>query len=228
MSEAPISRRRAETQARLLDAAIGIFAERGVLAATVEEISDRAGFTRGAFYSNFNSKDDLVLALLQRDREANTVAIAGLASDEVRSQLTGELAEIMSNATAWYITTQDTRREWIMVTSEVGLYAARVPEIREQYLAWRTGFHGEVAEAMQLVVETYQLTTSMSVLDFIALLDPVYDSCMMSALMIDTGQPIDDVKQLPQEQLIEVLRPLTNLVSSWILTVGVLEEPASA
>ena len=70
MSEAPISRRRAETQARLLDAAIGIFAERGVLAATVEEISDRAGFTRGAFYSNFATKDDLCIEIARHVAEA--------------------------------------------------------------------------------------------------------------------------------------------------------------
>lgn len=223
MSESPISRRRAETQARLLDAAIGVFAERGVLAATVEEISDRAGFTRGAFYSNFVSKDDLVLALLQRDRESNTAGLSQLVSDEARPHLIGDRAQTLPAATDWYVATQDTSREWILVTSEIRLYAARVPEIREQYLAWREAFYAELAAAMQVVVETYQLTTSMTAAEFVALLDPVYESCMMNALMVKADRPIEDVKQVPPVLLAKVLRPLTNLLQAWIIGVGPVE-----
>ena len=67
---APMSTKRAQTQDRLMDAATALFAEKGVLAALVEEICERAGFTRGAFYSNFESKDELLLAVVQRKREA--------------------------------------------------------------------------------------------------------------------------------------------------------------
>ncbi|QLQ17106.1 MAG: helix-turn-helix transcriptional regulator [Micropruina sp.] len=49
-----------------MDAAIVLFAEKGVLAASVEEICEQAGFTRGAFYSNFESKDDLCVAVMHR------------------------------------------------------------------------------------------------------------------------------------------------------------------
>ena len=62
MSE--ISARRSATRDRLVDAALGVFAEKGVVGASVEEISEAAGFTRGAFYSNFESKDELCLAAL--------------------------------------------------------------------------------------------------------------------------------------------------------------------
>src|SRR5437588_10391841 len=55
---------RAVTRARLLASAAKVFAERGFYGASVEEIADRAGFTRGAFYSNFETKADLFLALL--------------------------------------------------------------------------------------------------------------------------------------------------------------------
>ncbi|MFS2056347.1 TetR/AcrR family transcriptional regulator, partial [Variovorax sp. CT11-76] len=47
----PISARRAATQARLADAAVAVFARKGVPGSTVEEICEEAGFTRGAFYS---------------------------------------------------------------------------------------------------------------------------------------------------------------------------------
>ena len=64
-----VSPRRAQTQDRLLDAAIALFAEKGVHGASVEEICERAGFTRGAFYSNFASKDDLLVAAVERKGE---------------------------------------------------------------------------------------------------------------------------------------------------------------
>jgi hypothetical protein len=58
-------RSRTATRARLLEGALEVFAERGFAGASVEDICDQAGFTRGAFYSNFGSKDELVLALFQ-------------------------------------------------------------------------------------------------------------------------------------------------------------------
>jgi AcrR family transcriptional regulator len=57
--------KQAETRSRLLDAAERVFLRRGLGGSSVEEISAEAGFTRGAFYSNFESKDELFVELLQ-------------------------------------------------------------------------------------------------------------------------------------------------------------------
>jgi AcrR family transcriptional regulator len=66
---APDRLSRAESQARtrqaLLDAAAAVFVERGLHRASVEAIAERAGYTRGAFYSNFSSKQELFAELLQ-------------------------------------------------------------------------------------------------------------------------------------------------------------------
>src|SRR5690349_8455643 len=60
---------RAESQARtraaLLQAGAEVFVERGFAGSSVEAIAARAGFTRGAFYSNFASKEELFAELLQ-------------------------------------------------------------------------------------------------------------------------------------------------------------------
>jgi len=61
------SARRDATRERVLDAALVVFAERGVFGGTVEEICERAGFTRGAFYSNFADKEDVLQALIERE-----------------------------------------------------------------------------------------------------------------------------------------------------------------
>ena len=57
--------KQAETRTRLLDAAERVFLRRGLQGSSVEEITAEAGFTRGAFYSNFKSKDELFVELLQ-------------------------------------------------------------------------------------------------------------------------------------------------------------------
>src|SRR4249920_1855864 len=57
-------RRRALTRRHLLEAAGVVFARQGFHGATLDEVAATAGFTKGAVYSNFTSKDDLFLALL--------------------------------------------------------------------------------------------------------------------------------------------------------------------
>jgi AcrR family transcriptional regulator len=58
--------RRAETRARLLDAARSVFAERGYHAASLDLVSEGAGCTKGAVYHHFGSKEGLFLALLDQ------------------------------------------------------------------------------------------------------------------------------------------------------------------
>jgi AcrR family transcriptional regulator len=55
---------REETRDRIFVAAAETFARVGIMAATVEEITASAGLTRGAFYSSFANKDELVVELL--------------------------------------------------------------------------------------------------------------------------------------------------------------------
>jgi AcrR family transcriptional regulator len=58
--------KQAETRESLLEAAERVFLRRGLQGSSVEEIAAEAGFTRGAFYSNFKSKDELFVELLHR------------------------------------------------------------------------------------------------------------------------------------------------------------------
>lgn len=61
------------TRQRLLDAARAVFMKDGFAAASLEDITAAAGYTRGAFYSNFGSKLQLFLELLERDQESTMV-----------------------------------------------------------------------------------------------------------------------------------------------------------
>jgi len=65
MSRARTRPTRDATRERLFAAAAQVFGERGIGGATIEAIAAAAGFTRGAVYSNFSSKDDLIVAMLE-------------------------------------------------------------------------------------------------------------------------------------------------------------------
>jgi AcrR family transcriptional regulator len=58
---------RDQTRTRLLEAGATIIAKKGLAGSSVEDIAAHAGYTRGAFYSNFKSKHDLFIDLLRRD-----------------------------------------------------------------------------------------------------------------------------------------------------------------
>lgn len=88
--QTPVRLTRAESQARtraaLLDAAERVFVERGFMGASVERITEAAGYSRGAFYSNFDSKEELFAALLQdRVYTRYRAMAAGTAPDEKSS-----------------------------------------------------------------------------------------------------------------------------------------------
>jgi AcrR family transcriptional regulator len=56
---------RDDTREKLFEAAARVFEEHGIGGASIEAIAAAAGFTRGAFYSNFDSKDELIIAMLE-------------------------------------------------------------------------------------------------------------------------------------------------------------------
>jgi AcrR family transcriptional regulator len=71
------------TTQRLLDAAQKVIAKKGLEGASVEDIAEAAGYSRGAFYSNFASKYDLFIELLRRDHERTNAEFFALADDKL-------------------------------------------------------------------------------------------------------------------------------------------------
>ncbi len=86
------SARRARTRERLLEAAARVYAERGVERATLDEVAEHAGYTKGAVYDHFGSKDSLLFALLDEflaAEIAEQVSIFEANRDEPRRQQAG-------------------------------------------------------------------------------------------------------------------------------------------
>jgi AcrR family transcriptional regulator len=127
-------RRRVHTREILLTSAEQLFIERGYTQVSVSDICTAAGFTRGAFYSNFADKDDLVLALFDQHASERL--------DRLQAMLANAPAR---NADEWAqsllaVTPQD--RGWILLFLEFRLLAPRQPE-----LAAKLDHHDEAVSA---------------------------------------------------------------------------------
>ncbi|MFJ1610984.1 TetR/AcrR family transcriptional regulator [Streptomyces sp. NPDC088253] len=118
--EARPPRRRVHTRARLLEAAECVIVERGYARTTIEGVCAAAGYTRGAFYSNFSGKDDLVLALFDR-HSADRL-------DQLERLLDGRAASAEGVARA-LLEVGPVERNWILLFLEFRIQAARDPEL---------------------------------------------------------------------------------------------------
>src|SRR3954465_4684412 len=81
-----------QTKEQLLEAAARVFARRGYHEASVEEIAAEAGFTTGAVYSNFAGKEELFLALAEREVTHRGAEIRAVAEAAERGEAPGQEA----------------------------------------------------------------------------------------------------------------------------------------
>ena len=140
------SRRREATRQKLLDAAAQVFAEEGLDAASVEAICERAGFTRGAFYSNFETKDELFLELAGRVARARVDSVRQRVAQLERE---GDLEDVATDALAVVQEVLDVSgddRLAILLMSEIRIHALRDPQLGSAYLAQDAEMRASVAQ----------------------------------------------------------------------------------
>ncbi|GAA4330837.1 TetR/AcrR family transcriptional regulator [Pigmentiphaga soli] len=116
---------RDQTRQRLMDAAQSIFIERGVAAASVEEISEAAGYTRGAFYSNFDSKLELFLALLRRDHDRIMRGMEDIFDDASAADMEARVLQ--------YYSTIYRDNKCFLLWVEARMQAVRDPQFKERF-----------------------------------------------------------------------------------------------
>jgi AcrR family transcriptional regulator len=138
----------AHTRARLLEAAEKIFARDGFEAAKLEEIAADAGYTRGAFYANFASKEDLFIALLAEEVEKRIASAREGAGARARQALPRE--ELHRAMRKNYIRTLK-NRTWNILFIEYKLFILRHPELREEVTKMQAKAHATMAKGLEEV-----------------------------------------------------------------------------
>jgi AcrR family transcriptional regulator len=120
---------RANTRERLLGAARRVFARSGFHGASVEEVASEAGFSTGALYSNFTGKEDLFLALMEREinEHAREIAQAVSARESMAERATG-------GARQWMIMIER-EPEVLLLFMEFWAYGVRDARVRPKVAA---------------------------------------------------------------------------------------------
>ncbi|GAB3711324.1 TetR/AcrR family transcriptional regulator [Mariniluteicoccus flavus] len=150
MAEPPITARREKTRQRLMSAAESVIAEKGFAAASVEEICERADFTRGAFYSNFATKEDLAFALMRAHADAQMAAAeAAIAQATTTPADDDSLEDLIDRAVNTFVASQPDGRDQILLQAELRLHAVRHAEFREAY----AGFSCEMTDLFAATID---------------------------------------------------------------------------
>ncbi len=205
MDTAPApSRRRENTRTRLMDAAAEMFAEVGIDAASVEAICECAGFTRGAFYSNFASKEELFLALCARSAETTIAAVRDrVTSIEDRGLDTaGDVRHLVQEVLE---ATGEDRLD-VLLGAETRLQALRNPEFAEAYLALNQGLVDSVTQLVRDIADARSLSLRVPADSATELLLSVWISTSETALLVGQDQTV------ARTQLAERLSQVVGLI----------------
>ncbi|MDJ0393450.1 TetR/AcrR family transcriptional regulator [Rhodococcus sp. G-MC3] len=123
---------------RLLDAAAEEFTENGFAAAKLQDIARRAGFTKGAVYSNFDSKQALFAELLSK----RSMELAGRVIETVSGLGPGDAAGKGGSAIATWVVAEP---RWPLLVTEFGIQVGRDPKLAPEYRLERRHLRDELA-----------------------------------------------------------------------------------
>ncbi|MBY8339545.1 TetR/AcrR family transcriptional regulator [Streptomyces spinosirectus] len=204
-AERRVTRRRVRTRANLLDAAFAVFAAKGFGRVSIEEVCEAAGYSRGAFYSNFDSLDELFFALY-RER-------ADLIADQVSGALAQDVPDLDVPAAVDRVTeVLLLDLDWLLVKTDFLVHAARAPQVAGTLLEHRARLRRAIAErlaraqgfgelpavlgdadgAAHAVVAAYDGVTTQLLLDKNVEAARAWLTQLLTALLTDGSSPQSD------------------------------------
>jgi AcrR family transcriptional regulator len=141
--------RQAQTREQLVEAAAKVFARRGYHRATVDEIASEAGYTIGALYSNFETKEELFLAIADRQvasrvEEISAVADAATGDDE------SQASEAAADQLRAFL---EADPDWPLLFYEFWSLSVRNPEIGDELAERRNRVRDALADTLERVAE---------------------------------------------------------------------------
>ncbi len=168
-------RRMERTRNALIDSACTVFATRGFEGASLDEIAEEAGFTRGAIYKHFANKEDLFFAVV----------------DTFNADVLDSFAEQLDLDASSALDTRQTAKTWIQALTghremwalslEFSLYEYRNPSAGQRFAEWRRQTRDTVAAFMQHHTAATGLTLKVPVETVAAILLTASDGFLQAA-----------------------------------------------
>jgi AcrR family transcriptional regulator len=189
-------RRLEHTRSVLLDAAEEVFAEKGFTSATLDDIAYAAGYTKGAIYKHFATKEDLFLAVSDRywRRYFDNFAEVMATSTQLGARELDEIAQ------RWRQLSRDRGAEHAALGHEFSLYLLRNPDARERVAAKRSEVVEQLAKFVVEGINRLGGTLTIPPLTFAQVLVATSDAVVL-------GSELDDV---------DLYRPIVEMYTSVI------------
>ncbi|MET0821100.1 MAG: TetR/AcrR family transcriptional regulator [Aeromicrobium sp.] len=179
----PAVRRRSATRDRLLEATREVLAREGIQGASVEHICEQAGFTRGAFYSNFSSKDDLLLALYRRERDQMFDSMRAATVPESYAGLAP--VDAIGVIIERFLSLQSVDRVGLLVHLEFAIRGLRGDAVGQEFNAsWRE-LKDELVSLMTLIVAALGREFTIDPRHAATVLAGTYDEALREAVTED-------------------------------------------
>ena len=205
----PGSARREATRQRVLDAAREVFAERGVIGGTVEDICERAGFTRGAFYSNFTDKDDVLAAVIEREHARlleHLDASLALVDREVAEAT--DLGAALSSIVDQILRSVPVDRQLSLVQTELEIHAIRRPELARPLIEANVRFRARIAAFIDAALARHGLELTVGTADVVDAAVAVVERSVRRALLAGgDADPDAMARKILPGLLLSVARP---------------------
>ncbi|MQA63552.1 MAG: TetR family transcriptional regulator [Actinophytocola sp.] len=183
---------RSEVRERILDAARKTFAADGFAGATIDAIAAAAGFTKGAVYSNFGSKDELFLALLDQQIQRRAELLANVSS--APSADAGTMATAVGDALMQAVRDN---LDYHVLFLEYLLRATRDPAVRKKFVDHRRAV---LAQARDAVKANWEPSTNLPI-----------ESVAQLVVALTNGFAIEEIVapgSVPAHLIADVLKPL--------------------
>jgi AcrR family transcriptional regulator len=196
--------RRADTRRRLLAAASDVFARHGYHAASVDAVAEQAGFTTGAVYSAFGSKEELFLGVVDEHLRRNVAALEAAVADG-----TTVAARVQEGAEHWMQLVERTP-EMLLLHTEFWAYAVRDAGVRPRVAAQFAEVRAALCRLLVAGAEDLGLRLTMPVEHVAVGLDALADGIARQRMAEPEAVPHDLFARLVVAFLESVSEPRTD------------------
>lgn len=206
LPESAGTRRRENTRTKLVRASLDVFVEKGIDGATVDDLVKAAGFTRGAFYSSFSSKEEVFIALFDEVTAelmaiANSSvesAVADVEADESCSILEADDAQVML---AVFEGIRPFGRQWYLLYSDAIARSLRDETLRAELAGQRERMRNQIGALLATRLEASGERALLPVEDLAQLLMGIFIDLLVREQL--EGR---DVTQLAATTILGTLR----------------------
>lgn len=184
LPESAGTRRRENTRAKLVRASLEVFVEKGVDGATVDDLARAAGFTRGAFYSNFSTKEEVFTALF----DEVTAELIGIANSSVEDAVTQASAQNsqrlpdLDDAGVMLAVFEGIRpfgRQWYLLYSDAIARSLRDEQMRAELAVQRERLRDEIGTMLSRRLEASGARALLAPEDLAQLLIGIFIDLML-------------------------------------------------